>query len=113
VDSLTPEFDLLSFPQSPGHRGVETSVQAAERIAPSAARLQEAVLTAVTNAGPAGITVVEMATRYSLDRMSVQPRFSELRALRKIADSGLRRKNPSGVNAICWTLPEHVREPDQ
>lgn len=106
----TLSSDLFAYSDSlPGHRGVETSVAAAEHIAPAAARLQALVLTAVTNAGERGITVVEMATRYGLDRMSIQPRFSELRSLRKIADSGLRRKNPSGVNAICWTMPEHVR----
>ena len=101
-------FDLFDLP---GHRGVDTSVEAAEHIAPAAALLRDKVLAAVTRAGPAGITVVEMATRESLDRMAIQPRFSELRKDRKIADSGRRRKNPSGVNAICWVLPEHVARP--
>ena len=96
------------YPNAPGHRGVDTSVAAAEHIAPAAQILLTKVLTAVIDAGPRGITVVEMATAHNLDRMGIQPRFSELRALGKIADSGMRRKNPSGVSAIVWTLPEFV-----
>jgi hypothetical protein len=101
------------YPTIPGHRNVDTSIEAADRIAPSAPLLASQVLTAVTAAGPRGITVVEMATAHSLDRMGIQPRFSELRALGKIADSGMRRRNPSGVRAIVWTLPEHVLQIQQ
>jgi len=33
---------------------------------------------------------------------AVQPRFSELRALGSIVDTGERRQNDSGRNAIVW-----------
>lgn len=96
------------YPNAPGHRSVDTSIDAAEHIAPAVPILSAKVLTAVINAGERGITVVEMANAHNLDRMGIQPRFSELRALGKIVDSGMRRKNPSGVSAIVWTLPEFV-----
>jgi hypothetical protein len=104
-------MDLFDYASSAGHRGVETSVDAARAMSTSAPALRDKVFRAVAAAGERGLTVLEMCQRHGLDRMGVQPRFSELRSMRKIADSGLRRKNPSGVRAICWTLPEHVREP--
>lgn len=104
-------MDLFDYENGPGHRGIDTSIEAADAIASSAGVLRDKVLTAVTAARDSGITVVEMANRDNLDRMSIQPRFSELRSMRKIADSGQRRKNPSGINAIVWTLPEYVRAP--
>lgn len=110
MNQRSNEFDFLSFPHEPGHRGIDTSIEAAEGVAPSVGRLQELVLAAVTRAGPQGLTVVEMSQRLGFDRMSIQPRFSELRAMGVIADSKQRRKNPSGINAIVWVLPEHVRE---
>ena len=111
MNAHTPDdFDLFQFPHVPGHRGIDTSIEAAEAIAPSAGFLQGLVLAAVTEAGPNGVTVVEMSNHHGLDRMSIQPRFSELRALRKIVDSGQRRKNPSGISAIVWTLPGYEGE---
>ena len=105
--------DLFSYPNAPGSKGGETSEAGAAAIAEAAGRLQRLVLTAVTEAGATGVTVVEMATRYGLDRMSIQPRFSELRRMGKIADSGRRRKNPSGVSVIVWTLREFVQAPPE
>jgi len=106
-------LDLFSFPHSPGHRGISTSMEAAECIAPAAAFLRDKVLRAVTHAGHRGITVLEFCGLYGVDRMGAQPRFSELRRMQKIADSGQRRPNPSGVRAIVWSLPEHVQAPPQ
>lgn len=99
-------MDAPEYPFGPGHRGVDTSIAAAALVEPITAAMQKLVLTAVTDAGPNGITVVEMATRYDQDRMTVQPRFSELRRQGRIVDGGMRRKNPSGVSAIVWTLPQ-------
>lgn len=110
MNRLSNDIDLLNFPHEPGHRGIDTSIEAADAIAPTVGRLQKFVLAAVARAGPQGLTVVELSQRLSHDRMSIQPRFSELRALQRIADSKLRRKNPSGINAIVWTLPEYVRQ---
>jgi hypothetical protein len=51
-----------------------------------------------------------VAELLALDRWSVQPRTSELKARRLIVDSGLRRFNASRKRAIVWVVPEHWRE---
>lgn len=98
------------YPDVPGHRGVETSVEAADAVAPTAGRLQRIVFDAIAQAGPAGRSTNELAEQLHLERGSVQPRTSELRSKRLIADSGLRRPNANGKRAIVWTLPEHATD---
>jgi len=102
-----------TYPDSPGHRGVDTSIFAADAIAPDLGRLQRTVLHAVRAAGSCGVTTEELAAILAIDRGSVQPRTSELRSKRLIADSWLRRRNSNGKRAIVWTLPEHARPPRQ
>ena len=87
---------------------VDTSIEGADKIAHAVPVIAALVLTTVADAGLYGTTVVEMATRCGVDRMGAQPRFTELRIAGKIVDSGKRRKNPSGVNAIVWTLPDYA-----
>lgn len=96
------------YPDMPGHRGIETSSAAAEDVAPAAGRLQRLVFDAIAAAGPVGRSTNELADQLDLDRGSVQPRTSELRSKRLIADSGLRRPNANGKRAIVWTLPKFV-----
>lgn len=98
------------YPVSPGHRGVETSIEAASGIAHKLGRLQRMALEAIREAGFAGLTADELAEQLGLDRWSVQPRTSELKRLGKICDSGLRRRNSTGKRAICWVLPEYKRD---
>lgn len=98
------------YPNAPGHRGVETSIAAANDIAPECGRLQRMVLEAVREAGPHGLTADELAAKLGMDRWSVQPRTSELRAKRLIGDSGQRRRNMTGKNAIVWVAHELLTE---
>ncbi len=100
-----------TYPNRPGDRGVETSIEAGNNLAPDLARLQAKTQGAYNEAGATGLTVVEAAERINLDRYTVQARTSELRKKGLIADSGQRRPNPSGRRAIVWTLPEHVAPP--
>ena len=90
------------YPNAPGHRGIDTSVEAADAIASQLGRLQKTVLAAVVNAGSRGITTNELADRLKIDRGSVQPRTSELRRLGLIRDAGARRANANGKRAIVW-----------
>jgi hypothetical protein len=99
------------YPDAPGHRGVETSIAAAEGVAPKLGRLQRMTLEAITARGPFGLTADELAERLGLDRYSIQPRTSELRRKGLIVDCGLRRRNASRKQAIVWTLPQHERGP--
>lgn len=101
-DGDSPE-GARPYPDGPGHRGVETSIEAAEYIAPRVGTLQAKALSAIRAAGERGLTALELADALGVDRWSIQPRTTELRAKRLIMDSGQRRQNPSGVNAIVWT----------
>ena len=91
------------YPHAPGHRSVDTSIAAANAIAPTLGRLQRMTLEAIRNAGTQGHTAEELATVLKLDRSTVQPRTSELRRKSMIHDSGQRRKNATGKRAIVWT----------
>jgi hypothetical protein len=92
----------MHYPNQPGHRGIDTSIEAAGIIAPAAGKLQRVVLDAIASAGLFGRTTDEVADFLRLHRTSVQPRTSELRRKGLIRDSGQRRRNASGVRAIVW-----------
>jgi hypothetical protein len=91
------------YPDVPGHRAVDTSIAAADAIAPQLGRFQRIALQAIRNAGPHGHTADELAATLKLDRWTVQPRTSELRRKGMIQDSGQRRQNATGKRAIVWT----------
>lgn len=91
------------YPDAPGHRSVDTSIAAADAIAPALGRLQRMAFKAISDAGPQGHTAEELAAVLKLDRFTVQPRTSELRRKGMIHDSGQRRQNATGKRAIVWT----------
>lgn len=90
------------YPDEPGHRGIDTSIDAARSIDLSVGHLQRVALRAIRAAGPRGLTTNELATAVRIHRDSIQPRTSELRLRGLIRDSGARRPNPNGKNAIVW-----------
>lgn len=99
--------DQAHYPETPGYKGpAETGKEAAEAIAPMTGRYRLLALAAVAHAGSRGLTADELADALDVSRWTIQPRTSELRALGKIADSGQRRRNTTGKNAIVWTLPQ-------
>jgi hypothetical protein len=69
---------MTVYPHAPGHRNVETSVAAADAVAPKLGRLQRMAEAAIREAGQRGLTADELAARLSMDRWSIQPRTSEL-----------------------------------
>ena len=93
---------MSTYPDAPGHRNVDTSIAAADALAPKLGRLQRMAETAIRDAGLHGLTADELAKRLDLDRWSIQPRTSELKRKGLIRDSGLRRPNASGKRAIVW-----------
>ncbi len=93
---------MTTYPDAPGHRGVDTSVAAAEAFAPKLGYLQKLAEAAIRLAGERGLTADELAARLGFDRWSIQPRTSELRRKGVIRDSGQRRPNTSGKLAIVW-----------
>jgi hypothetical protein len=93
---------MSTYPDAPGHRNIETSVAAADALAPRLGRLQRMAQAAIRDAGGRGLTADELAARLDMDRWSVQPRTSELRRRGLIRDSGKRRPNVTGKLAIVW-----------
>lgn len=98
----------MTYPNEPGHRGVDTSVAAANALKPRLSRLQLMAQRAICEAGAAGLTADELAVGLDMDRYSIQPRTSELKRKGVIRDSGKRRKNASGKTAIVWIISESV-----
>jgi len=100
-----PAGDLFSrleepYPLSPGWKARDTAQAAAEHVKPKAARLQQLCLDALMLHGP--MTADECAEHLQVDKLSIRPRFSELSALDKIVDTGVRHLNDSKRNAIVW-----------
>lgn len=99
-------MDLLDFrdhyPNHPGFRDTDTSREAAERVAGRAGAIRGRVLAAIREAGASGLTTNECVERLGIDRDTLQPRTSELRATGEIVDSGMRRHNGNGRKAIVW-----------
>jgi len=90
------------YPDAPGHRNINTSVAAADALAPKLGRLQRMAEDAIRDAGWLGLTADELAAKLGMDRYSIQPRTSELRRKGLIRDSGQRRPNSTGKMAIVW-----------
>lgn len=93
---------MSAYPNAAGHRGVDTSIAAANDLAPKLGPLQRRAETAIREAGWLGLTADELAARLELDRWSGQPRTSELKCKGLIRDSGQRRPNATGKLAIVW-----------
>lgn len=94
---------MSTYPDAPGHRNVDTSVAAAAALAPKLGRLQRMAQDAIFDAGWLGLTADELAARLDMDRWSIQPRTTELKRIGLIRDSGQRRPNRTGKQAIVWT----------
>lgn len=91
------------YPNYPGHKARETSEDAAKAIAPASQILRAQVL-ALMDDGGWTMTADEAAEALGKDRLSIRPRFSELARMGKIKDTGLRRSNDSGRNAVVWCV---------
>lgn len=96
-----PEYDLFSYPARPGYRRQSTSKAAADHIAPAASRLRDQVLQRIRNASD-GMTADEAAAAMGMPITTIRPRLTELKIHNEITDTGKRRKNESGRNAIVW-----------
>lgn len=88
------------YPSVAGSKVSGPSQEAARSV--DAATLRTMVLGSLRLCGP--LTADECAGWLDIDRLSVRPRFSELKRLGKIEDSGQRRKNQSGKSATVWRL---------
>lgn len=99
---------MAEYDSSKNHRGIDTSVEAAEMIAPLSSRLRQLVHRTLYQ-HPKGLTVDETCRVVERPRYSLQPRFTELKKLGLIRDTGERRFNHSGARAIVWRATVHDR----
>lgn len=101
---MTTLFDFAArYPHQPGHRGADTSIEAAEHIAGSCDLIRAQVLELLRQ-HPAGLTADECAAMLERSVLSVRPRLTELKALGQIEPSGARRQNASGCSARVMVL---------
>ncbi len=91
------------YPNHPGAKGTDgTSQDAANSIKPCVSYLRRVALRSLDRLGEA--TVLEAVAFTKLTRESLQPRFSELRAMGLVEPTGARRLNPSGKGAAVLRL---------
>lgn len=96
--------DLFSqpYPNTPGFSSTDTSIEAAEHVVSRVATLRGAVLDVFGDFGQ--LTADEVASILEESILSIRPRVTELNRMGAISDTGQRRKNASGRNAIVWTV---------
>lgn len=90
------------YPLTAGYKENSTSKEAAKKINSRAANLRTECLDIVKNSGNYGATPEEVAALLSESILSIRPRFTELKLLEYIIDSGNRRKNSFGSNTKVW-----------
>jgi DNA-binding transcriptional ArsR family regulator len=79
----------------------DTSLEAALGIRPNIGRSRRIALQALLEAED-GLTDFELADKTGYQQTSIGKRRTELRNMGLVADSGRRRKTPSGASAIVW-----------
>ena len=96
------------YPDHPGAKGIDgTSQAAAAAMAPTVNSLRLIALRTVNRLGEA--TPLEAVAVAGLTRESLQPRFSELRAMGLVEPTGAHRANPSGKRAAVLRLTDKGR----
>lgn len=96
------------YPEYPGAKGPDgTSQAAAEAIKPCVSHLRRVALRSLGKLSEA--TVLEAVAVAEVERESLQPRFSELRAMGMVEPTGARRRNPSGKGAAVLRLTDKGR----
>lgn len=96
--------DLFRYPAHPGAQDRDTSKDAAAHVGKTAQLLRARALEVVEHSN--GLTADEVAGRLGESILSIRPRLTELSRLGQVRDSGARRRNASGRNAIVWA-PVH------
>lgn len=87
-----------------GFTNQSTSREAAEAIMAKLALKERHVYLAIMAAGAQGACSHELEGSLHLPHTSVSPRITGLKDRALIRDTGIRRKTPSGRNAIAWVV---------
>lgn len=91
----------LTYPNHPGAKVGGTSQDAADAMAEYAPTLRERCWELIQRQE---ITTDEAADLLNVSVLAVRPRFSELRTLGRIEQTGARRTNASGMTASVWRV---------
>lgn len=94
----TSLFENSRYPDAVGFRDTDTSKAAADSI--DAATLRALVMGLMVKGYL--VTADEAAKMLKIDRLSIRPRFSELKKQGLVRDTGQRHPNDSGKKAIVW-----------
>jgi predicted ArsR family transcriptional regulator len=97
---LLPFDHAPAYPWQAGHRGIDTSAEAAESV--DACGLRAQVLDMLRRCGPQ--TADEAAGWLNVSVLSIRPRFTELLRLGAIHRTGDRRANESGRMAHVFSV---------
>jgi predicted ArsR family transcriptional regulator len=100
LPASTPLFDAPQYPEGAGFKVEGTSREAAETV--DAATVRTQVVQWLQRYGQ--MSADKCAWLMDMSVLSIRPRFSELKALGVIEDSGSRAKNASGKSAVIWRL---------
>jgi len=98
----------MNYPNTPGYKVPGPSQIAADEEREKAPPLRERVYQLLQLRGP--MTTDECAIRLNKSILAIRPRFSELLAQGKIADTGRVSRNESGKRATIWQAVEHFQQ---
>ena len=96
------KYSEKKYPLTPGYKEQSTSKEAAEKINTRAAKLRTKILQILERKETYGGTCEEIAEIMSEDITSIRPRFTELKHMNYIIDSGDRRINKFKNNTKVW-----------
>jgi len=102
MQKMLSKYSELKYPMSPGYKEHSTSKEAATKVASRSRKLRERTLDAIKRKHSYGATPEEVSEILNESILSIRPRFTELKIMNFIYDSGLRRKNSFNSNTKVW-----------
>jgi len=103
-NSISKSKDKDKYPYKAGHRGVRTSIIAAEETDKRLSRLHKQVIIELAKVFPKGLTGSELADKTERNLLTIRPRTTELKHQGIIVDTEKDRKNENGKPEIIYKL---------
>jgi hypothetical protein len=98
-------LNYISYPHTPGHRGVDTSILAAQKVEPQSKRVRDLIVQALSGPFRDGGASSHLLSHYlKVDYATVQPRVSELLKMGVIVASKAKAYTPNGNRCKAWIL---------
>jgi predicted ArsR family transcriptional regulator len=92
----------MAYPDRPGWKARDASLEAAYAVARHATTLRERVHSFLQDRYPAVFSADQIADSLGETILSVRPRVSELKKMGAIEAVSQRHQNRSGMSAHCW-----------